>query len=1031
MQCDRIQCNVLRSNAVLSPFQRQWSKMVRPFGTRRHPFPNPWEEDRTLSPPSEGESFEAREDAIVANSEEELQPGVSESSSNSAIYSDLATIPSDEETGADEDEEPQAGPSSRKSIYEKEGTGEPGPSSERKSEDLPQTSSSDDEDHRIRSGPSGDNWVRDEKRLACPCGMMIARNRVSRHIKELCKIKPSPLARLKKHLRGLVSVKKMNSARVAQCPCGSVLKAGANDVSVARAMGRHISMKHRGLSKDEKSGLRREIFRGSHVLVATTTSIAIETGLPLEASSFENLEKTTAKHGTSHSQAMASSNTVAREEHVLRSSLQVNPGPQDLFLPGGLYAQSEPSYTSMNFLRRFERDLGIEMLDWRYLFGVVEHRRRAREVLNEKYSTSAELGYSTAQAVRKYVVFVIGHLAEIQGGTEWREIVTLFKDLVESVLKEHQHEVQNVRGKRELKHVTEQRLDYPTRKKIKTAVIKKLEEVKDEPLPEAAAERRSKAVWTRQALYVALSVDQASRTGDYQTLTVEELHKAVKTPHGLVITHVGGKNKKKFKTCQITATKRLHGLLKWYAEEMQPLLVKRGDDSQKKMLFPYLNVWDEHLMDLKIPEIGDIPYPKLLRGNSSRRSHVELAHALNDANMLEGTNVQELATLRCHSMATALKSYDARDKAVRAARATKALTSSANRLYRLDSESDESHQEEAGVENDDAGVQSVPQAEVEETEETWGQEALQAEVEETDDVCEQEICQGEVQEADGVEQYSLQVEVRDTDHDIPGSDVLSESSKSDRDMLLDDSPTKRLRFEDVFTDDSAEDNVEPPVQSTDATMEDRQEASQAEVEETDDVCEKEICQGEVQEADGVEQYSLQVEVRDTDHDIPGSDVPSESSNSDRDMFLDDSPTKRLRYEDVFTDDSAEDNVEPPVRSTDATMEDRQEALQAEVDETDDMCERSTDATMEDALRPFIRQLQEKPKLGHARTGTKWNEVEQATVLMALQQGVLEKRGTVPLDTRVELFLMERQNWDFAKRPVKAFRAMMYKMAKHN
>ena len=115
---------------------------------------------------------------------------------------------------------------------------------------------------------------------------------------------------------------------------------------------------------------------------------------------------------------------------------------------------------------------------------------------------------------------MIGHLAEIHDGTEWKDIVTLFKDLAESALTEHQHEVHNARGKREVKHVIEQRLDYPTRK-IKTAVIKKLEEVKDQPLSEAATVRRSKEAWTHQAFYVALCVDQASRTRNYRTLTVE------------------------------------------------------------------------------------------------------------------------------------------------------------------------------------------------------------------------------------------------------------------------------------------------------------------------------------------------------------------------------------------------------------------------------------------------------------------------------------------------------------------------------
>ena len=101
------------------------------------------------------------------------------------------------------------------------------------------------------------------------------------------------------------------------------------------------------------------------------------------------------------------------------------------------------------------------------------------------------------------------------------------------------------------------------------------------------------------------------------------------------------------------------------------------------------------MIDLNIEEIANIPYPRLLRGNHSRRHDVQMAHALDDEGKLEGTNVRELATLRCHSVSTVSKSYDVRNKVVRAARAAQALRKSANRAFGIaDCQTDKEEEEE-------------------------------------------------------------------------------------------------------------------------------------------------------------------------------------------------------------------------------------------------------------------------------------------------------------------------------------------------
>lgn len=246
--------------------------------------------------------------------------------------------------------------------------------------------------------------------------------------------------------------------------------------------------------------------------------------------------------------------------------------------------------------------------------------------------------------------------------------------------------------RREASHQTEERISHMARVTIERVVTGKLEEQTKKEIPTEPKERRKLAVWVRQAAFVALSVTQAQRTGVYQNVTTEEFGKATDTPYGIIVTHVGGKTKKAHKTCQLTVSKTFHRVLQWYLENLHSCLDKKGSNSK---LFPFLNVWDPKMIDLNIEEIANIPYPRLLTGNHSRRHDVQMAHALDDEGKLEGTNVRELAALRCHSVSTATKSYDARNKVVRAARAAQALRKSANRAFGIaDCQTDEEEEVE-------------------------------------------------------------------------------------------------------------------------------------------------------------------------------------------------------------------------------------------------------------------------------------------------------------------------------------------------
>ena len=205
---------------------------------------------------------------------------------------------------------------------------------------------------------------------------------------------------------------------------------------------------------------------------------------------------------------------------------------------------------------------------------------------------------------------------------------------------------------------------------------------RNQPLPDTLSELRKVAVWYRQASYTALSVCLGHRTGVYQNLTLQEFKEAVETEDGLVINHVGGKTRRTYKTVQVPVSAELYDLLMWYCSKLQPCLGR--NEEATKLLLPHLNPFDQDSMNLRIPELKHLEYQKLLRGNRTRRYHDQLTHELDERNMLENTNARELASFRCHSESVASRTYDARNKAARASRASRELLEAANRLYGLE-----------------------------------------------------------------------------------------------------------------------------------------------------------------------------------------------------------------------------------------------------------------------------------------------------------------------------------------------------------
>ncbi|KAF0290539.1 hypothetical protein FJT64_007840 [Amphibalanus amphitrite] len=465
-------------------------------------------------------------------------------------------------------------------------------------------------------------------------------------------MQPCPIAGIKGSFGDVIALVRAGSDRRVSCFCGKPIKASDRDVSVAKALVRLFSSHHRGMTAGERIEKRRAIFAQNNVLVGQNVQIAMRVGvgIPLHPSAYDDVEAEQRRHGSSLAQATAASAKESHEEHLLPSSLLLHPQPMALFSVVATFKEvCEPSKSTVSALHSFERALDVEFVDWRQLVAVTKNRRKMRRVMRDRYNVSTVSGALTTNAVRMFLNFIKGHLAKMTDGQNWQPLLDMTGNMVTSLVKECRHLLTKAHGKAQAKHQAEERLDHPTRKRIEREVLKTLKSRVSDPLPDSTKERLSEAVWWRQAIYVAMSVNEGHRTGVYQNLTVAEFQGA-QGDDDVIITHVGGKTARKYKTAQVPISARLVPLIDHYLGRYHSIL-----GGKSELLLPYLNVWDSKNIDLNIEALGDVPYPRLLRGSHTRRHHVQLGHELHDKRRLQGTTVSELAELRCHSLPTAFR----------------------------------------------------------------------------------------------------------------------------------------------------------------------------------------------------------------------------------------------------------------------------------------------------------------------------------------------------------------------------------------
>ena len=84
----------------------------------------------------------------------------------------------------------------------------------------------------------------------------------------------------------------------------------------------------------------------------------------------------------------------------------------------------------------------------------------------------------------------------------------------------------------------------------------------------------------------------------------------------------------------------------------------------------------------------------------------------------------------------------------------------------------------------------------------------------------------------------------------------------------------------------------------------------------------------------------------------------------------------------------------------------------------------SDLTVDPKVLPFVRKMANEGKKGRARSGSIWTTVEDATVLLALSENILEGEGTII--EKVTRFLQQRPGWDISKTKPETFLAKMYR-----
>ena len=142
----------------------------------------------------------------------------------------------------------------------------------------------------VKRGPSGANWViREDDYLPCACGSLIERKRVNRHVSQMCRLQPSPLARVKGHTKQVGGWSRLGSDKKVQCSkCLVHIQAGQK-TTIAKAINTHLSKKHRELSSRARDRVRMAIFNNNHVLVANDVGTATVTDLKLDSEVYEEV----------------------------------------------------------------------------------------------------------------------------------------------------------------------------------------------------------------------------------------------------------------------------------------------------------------------------------------------------------------------------------------------------------------------------------------------------------------------------------------------------------------------------------------------------------------------------------------------------------------------------------------------------------------------------------------------------------------------------------------------------------------------
>ncbi|XP_037073838.1 uncharacterized protein LOC119095042 [Pollicipes pollicipes] len=122
-------------------------------------------------------------------------------------------------------------------------------------------------------------------------------------------------------------------------------------------------------------------------------------------------------------------------------------------------------------------------------------------------------------------------------------------------------------------------------------------------------------------------------------------------------------------------------------------------------------MYDEKALKFDIPAINRLDHPKLVRGNRGRRNHVDLTHSLVAKGALQGTNANEAARYRYHSLNTAMRYYDVMEDGRRAHAVQWALLKSANKYYGVASSSEDSADEDEQQFEEQATTSAVEQME--------------------------------------------------------------------------------------------------------------------------------------------------------------------------------------------------------------------------------------------------------------------------------------------------------------------------------